>query len=102
MFVEARVVGDPRIFGTELEHEAFDEAVGSEMDKVRGGEAVDGDDGEWMRRRWERATSHVDRQYTHEMLTRCAKADPRSEIRCCGSRGSFPRSVHTQIGRAHV
>jgi len=42
LFVEARVVGDPRIFGTELEHEA----MGSEMDKVRGGEAVDGDDGE--------------------------------------------------------
>ena len=67
----------------------------SEMDKVRGGEAVDGDDGEWMRRRWRRTTSHVDRQYTHEMLTRCAKADPRSEIRRCGSRGSFPRSAHT-------
>ena len=43
--------------------------MGSEIDKVRGGEAVDGDDGEWMRRRWEQTTSHVDRQYTHEMLT---------------------------------
>ena len=39
------MVGDLRVFGTELEHEAFDKVMGSEMDKVRGGKAVDGDDG---------------------------------------------------------
>jgi len=43
----------------------------------------------------ERTTSHVEGQYTHEMFTQCAKADPRSEIRRCGSRDSFPRSTHT-------
>ena len=52
LFVEARVVGDPRVFGTELEHKAFDKAMGSEMDKVRGSKAVDGDDGKWIRRQW--------------------------------------------------
>ena len=59
MFVEVRVVGNPRVFSMELEHKAFDKAMGSEMDKVRGSKAVDGDNGKWMRRRWRRTTSHV-------------------------------------------
>jgi len=41
------------------------------MDKVRGGEAVDGDDGvdEEAMTAGERTTSHVEGQYTHEMFT---------------------------------
>ena len=80
----------------------LDEATEPEMDEVRGGEAVDGGGDEWVgeamtaSEQW-RITGHVDSsaQHTHEMFTRSAKADPRSEIRRCGSRDSFPRSTRT-------
>jgi len=41
-------MGDPSVFGTELEHEGVGEARSQRVDEVREGEAVDGSDGGCM------------------------------------------------------
>jgi len=42
-----------------------------------------------------RTMGHVDSSAHTQDVIQSAKADPRSEIRCCGSWDSFPRSTHT-------